>query len=129
MEDNQKKPKSAKAKAQSKEILDVQIVEAKDITVEDVISTEIKKFNLADAKIAELKEKFKDLSISGVQDKDGYKGVSEAIKVVRTYRTGVEKVRKHIKDDYLKTGRAIDEEAKRLTALLEEIEIMFNVKL
>lgn len=124
MEDNQKKPKSAKAKAQSKEkeILDVQIVEAKDITVEDVISTEIKKFNLADAKIAELKEKFKDLKISGVEDKDGYKSVSEAIKIVRTYRTGVEKVRKQIKEDYLKTGRAIDEEAKRLTASLEEIE-------
>ena len=69
MEDNQKKPKSAKAKAQSKEkeVLDVQIVEAKDITVEDVISTEIKKFNLADAKIAELKEQFKDLEISGVE--------------------------------------------------------------
>ena len=124
MEDNQKKPKSAKAKAQSKEkeILDVQIVEAKDITVEDVISTEIKKFNLADAKIAELKEQFKDLEISGVEDKDGYKAVSEAIKIVRTYRTGVEKVRKQIKEDYLKTGRAIDEEAKRLTASLEEIE-------
>ena len=122
MEDNQKKPKSAKAKAQSKEILDVQIVEAKDITVEDVISTEIKKFNLADAKIAELKEQFKDLEISGVEDKDGYKAVSEAIKIVRTYRTGVEKVRKQIKEDYLKTGRAIDAEAKRLTALLEEIE-------
>ena len=124
MEDNQKKPKSAKAKAQSKEkeVLDVQIVEAKDITVEDVISTEIKKFNLADAKIAELKEKFKDLKISGVEDKDGYKSVSEAIKIVRTYRTGVEKVRKQIKEDYLKTGRAIDEEAKRLTASLEEIE-------
>ena len=124
MEDNQKKPKSAKAKAQSKEkeVLDVQIVEAKDITVEDVISTEIKKFNLADAKIAELKEKFKDLKISGVEDKDGYKSVSEAIKIVRTYRTGVEKVRKQIKENYLKTGRAIDEEAKRLTASLEEIE-------
>ena len=122
MEDNQKKPKSAKAKAQSKEVLDVQIVEAKDITVEDVISTEIKKFNLADAKIAELKEQFKDLKISGVKDKDGYKAVSEAIKIVRTYRTGVEKVRKQIKEDYLKTGRAIDEEAKRLTASLEEIE-------
>ena len=124
MEDNQKKPKSAKAKAQSKEkeILDVQIVEAKDITVEDVISTEIKKFNLADAKIAELKEQFKDLEISGVEDKDGYKAVSEAIKIVRTYRTGVEKVRKQIKEDYLKTGRAIDGEAKRLTASLEEIE-------
>ena len=124
MEDNQKKPKSAKAKAQSKEkeVLDVQIVEAKDITVEDVISTEIKKFNLADAKIAELKEQFKDLEISGVEDKDGYKSVSEAIKIVRTYRTGVEKVRKQIKEDYLKTGRAIDEEAKRLTASLEEIE-------
>ena len=124
MEDNQKKPKSAKAKAQSKEkeILDVQIVEAKDITVEDVISTEIKKFNLADAKIAELKEQFKDLEISGVEDKNGYKAVSEAIKIVRTYRTGVEKIRKQIKEDYLKTGRAIDEEAKRLTASLEEIE-------
>ena len=122
MEDNQKKPKTAKSKAQSKEVLDVQIVEAKDITVEDVISTEIKKFNLADAKIAELKEQFKDLKISGVKDKDGYKAVSEAIKIVRTYRTGVEKVRKQIKEDYLKTGRAIDEEAKRLTASLEEIE-------
>ena len=124
MEDNQKKPKTAKAKAQSKEkeILDVQIVEAKDITVEDVISTEIKKFNLADVKIAELKEQFKDLEISGVEDKNGYKAVSEAIKIVRTYRTGVEKVRKQIKEDYLKTGRAIDEEAKRLTASLEEIE-------
>ena len=123
MENNQEKPKSAKAKAQKeKEILDVQIVEAKDITVEDVISTEIKKFNLADAKIAELKEQFKDLEISGVEDKDGYKAVSEAIKIVRTYRTGVEKVRKQIKEDYLKTGRAIDEEAKRLTASIEEIE-------
>ena len=124
MEDNQKKPKSAKAKAQSKEkeVLDVQIVEAKDITVEDVISTEIKKFNLADVKIAELKEQFKDLEISGIEDKNGYKAVSEAIKIVRTYRTGVEKVRKQIKEDYLKTGRAIDEEAKRLTASLEEIE-------
>ena len=124
MEDNQKKPKSAKAKAQSKEkeVLDVQIEEAKDITVEDVISTEIKKFNLADVKIAELKEQFKDLEISGVEDKNGYKAVSEAIKIVRTYRTGVEKVRKQIKEDYLKTGRAIDEEAKRLTASLEEIE-------
>ena len=122
MENNQKKPKASKAKAQEKEILDVQIVEAKDITVEDVISTEIKKFNLADAKIAELKEQFKDIEISGVEDKDGYKAVSEAIKIVRTYRTGVEKVRKQIKEDYLKTGRAIDEEAKRLTASLEEIE-------
>ena len=122
MEDNQKKPKTAKAKAQSKEVLEVQIVEAKDITVEDVISTEIKKFNLADVKIAELKEQFKDLEISGVEDKNGYKAVSEAIKIVRTYRTGVEKVRKQIKEDYLKTGRAIDEEAKRLTASLEEIE-------
>ena len=123
MQENQKKPKSAKAKAQSeKEVLDVQIVEAKDVTVEDVISTEIKKFNLADAKIAELKETFKDLEISGVEDKDGYKAVSEAIKIVRTYRTGVEKVRKQIKEDYLKTGRAIDEEAKRLTASIEEIE-------
>ena len=80
MENNQKKPKSAKAKAQ-KEILDVQIVkDAKDVTVEEVISTEIKKFNLADAKIAELKETFKDLEISGVEDKDGYKAVSEEMK-------------------------------------------------
>ncbi len=130
MGNNQEKPKSAKAKAQSKEkeVLDEQIVEEKDITVEDVISTEIKKFNLADAKIAELKEQFKDLEISGVEDKDGYKAVSEAIKIVRTYRTGVEKVRKQIKEGYLKTGRAIDEEAKRLTALLEEIENLLKDK-
>lgn len=122
MENNQKKtPKMAK-KTQSKEVVDAQIIEAKEVTVEEVISTEIKKFNLADAKIAELKERFKDLEISGVEDKEGYKYVSDAIKIVRTYRTGIEKVRKQIKENYLKTGRAIDEEAKRLTELLEEIE-------
>lgn len=58
----------------------MQIVEAKDITVEDVISTEIKKFNLADAKIAELKEQFKDLEISGVEDKNGYKPFRKQLK-------------------------------------------------
>ena len=124
MEDNQKKPKSAKAKAQSKEkeILDVQIVEAKDITVEDVISTEIKKFNIADAKIAELKEMFKDIEIDGVEDKENYQKAKDALKILQKHRTGVDNKHTELKAFYLQTGRAIDGEKNRLKGLLLEIE-------
>lgn len=114
MGNNQEKPKTAKAKAQSeKEVLDVQIVEAKDITVEDVISTEIKKFNLADAKISELKAMFKDIEINGVEDKENYQKAKDALKILQKHRTGVDKKHTELKAFYLQTGRAIDGEKKQ----------------
>lgn len=91
-------------------------------TVQDTIKNEIRKFNLADSAIAELKKQYGALKIQDANDTKGYKAVTEALAVVRTKRTSVEKKRKELKADYLQTGRAIDAEAARLTVLLEEIE-------
>ena len=105
---------------------DVQVVDATfqnlGESVESRIEFEIQKFNVADATIAELKEKFKDLEISGIDDKKGMKAVNEAIGIVRTLRTGVEAKRKDLKNFYLATGKGIDAEAKRITELLVDVE-------
>ena len=91
-------------------------------SVESRIEFEIQKYGLPEARISELKEKFKDLEIQGIEDKTGMKQVSEALSIVRTLRTSVEKKRKELKDFYLNTGKGIDSEAKRLTELLLEVE-------
>ena len=90
--------------------------------VEDQIKKEIVRFNLADAKINEMKLNYGQLVINGTDDKDGYNKVSEAYAVVKKARTGIENKRKTIKDGYLKVGAAIDFEAKRLTNLLKPLE-------
>lgn len=91
-------------------------------TVQDTIKNEIRKFNLADSAIAELKKQYGGLKIQDANDTKAYKAVTEALAIVRTKRTSVEKKRKELKASYLETGRAIDAEAARLTVLLEEIE-------
>lgn len=92
------------------------------IETQEFLSKEIQKYNLADAKIAKLKEQFKDLKIEGVKDTENYKLVQEAIATVRPLRTVVEKKRKELNEVPLAYKKAVDDEAKRLTALLEEIE-------
>lgn len=92
------------------------------LEAEDITTSEIKKFNLADSRIAQLKKEFGGIRIAGLEDKHGYKTAKEALAVLRPLRTGIEKKRKDLKEDYLRVGRAIDAEAKRLTGLLLEIE-------
>lgn len=75
-----------------------------------------------DAAIAEMRDKYLPLSINGIDDKDGFKAVHEARMVVKNTRIAVEKKRKELKEDALAYGRAVDSEAKRLTAMLEPIE-------
>lgn len=86
------------------------------------ITTELQKFNLSDAAIAEMQQKYMPLKIEGINDKDGYKTVREARLFVKGKRVAVENRRKELKEDYLKIGRAIDGEAKRIFSLLEPIE-------
>lgn len=92
------------------------------LSEKQAIGNELKKFNLADAEIAKLKEQYSILDITGVDDQEGYKKVEEAIKFVTKKISGVEKVRKNIKDFYLKTGKAIDGESNRLKKSLTDIK-------
>ena len=90
--------------------------------IEEIVSQEIAKFNLADAVIAQMKEQYQGIEIKGIDDKAGYKIAKEALSVVKKTRTSVEAKRKELKSDYLEIGRRIDGEAKRLTENILEIE-------
>ena len=89
---------------------------------QDLTSSEIAKFNVTNLFLLELKEKFLPLKINGIDDDAGYSQVKEAKKFVQSKRTEVEKKRKELKDDYLRTGQAIDKEAKRITTEIVIVE-------
>lgn len=86
------------------------------------IENELKKFNITDPAIAELANKYLPLKISGLADKEGYKKVNEARKIVKGYRIDVDKRRKELIAGALEFQRRINGEAKRITALLDPIE-------
>lgn len=98
-----------------------------DAKIEDAVvitdaKTEIAKFNLADAGIAELKKKYKGLKVKDKDDQTGITKVTEAYRDIVKVRTTLEKKRKEVKEPYVKIGKDIDEEAKRLTNLILEVE-------
>lgn len=86
------------------------------------IESELKKFSLTDAAITQMEKEYMPLTVKGIDDKDGYKAVRDARLLVKNHRVEVEKTRKALKADSLAFGRAVDDEAKRITAKLEPIE-------
>lgn len=104
-------------------------IEAKVLTADDIAKNEIQKFNLADAAIDAMKKKYSGLTISGIEDREGYKKVKAAWQIVRGKRLQVEKTHKIIKADYLVVSRAIDGEKNRLVELLEPLESELKTEL
>lgn len=86
------------------------------------IEKELQKFDMPSAVIEKMAEQYLPLKIKDLADKEGYKAVREARLTVKEKRVGVEKRRKELKEDSLKFGKAVDTEARRITALLEPIE-------
>ena len=93
-----------------------------DIMDNEYIDKELTKFNVADAAISQMSTEYMPLEINGVEDIKGFKIVHTALMAVKKKRVAVEKTRKELKADSLKFGRAVDAEAKRITALLAPIE-------
>ena len=83
---------------------------------------QIVKYNITDAAIAEMSASYLNLRIIDINDTDGFRAVHSARMIVKTKRIDVEKMRKDLKADALKYGRAVDAEAARITAQLEPIE-------
>jgi len=79
-------------------------------------------YNVTDATIATMREKFMPLVIESPDDKQGAKRVREARLTVKNHRIAVEKTRKALKEDALRYGQAVDAEARRITAELAPIE-------
>lgn len=89
---------------------------------EDFIQNEIKKFNLADATIAEWKDSYGKLTIAGIEDKETYEVVNNARAFIKKKRIEVEKVGKEMRSDALKFQKAIIAEEKRIVELIDPIE-------
>lgn len=86
------------------------------------MSEQLVNYNITDAAIGEMREKYLRLRIVDLQDKDGAKAVDAARRAVKAKRCEVERLRKGLKADALEWGRKVDSEAKRITEMLLPIE-------
>jgi hypothetical protein len=96
--------------------------EIKVPTFDELVKTELTKFDVVVPKIEELKAQCLPLTINGLDDVDGYKAVSDALKFVVKKRTSIEDKRKELKADSLAYGKAVDARAKEITQMLSPIE-------
>jgi hypothetical protein len=92
-------------------------------TFEIIIEREIAKYDLPAAAIKKLEDEFMPLCVRSLDDEEGYAQVKEALRFMVSKRNEVEDKRKELKADSLKFGRAVDDEAKRLTLMLSPIEL------
>lgn len=85
------------------------------------MTTEIQEYSQTEAALSTLREQYGDATYD-VATTEGMDAAKAARKDVRTYRTGLESMRKQIKAPALATCNLIDSEAKRITAELRKIE-------
>jgi hypothetical protein len=114
----------AKAKKEQEAPFEEGLIETKKEvpTFEQIVTTELTKFDAVTPKIEELSAQFLPLRIANIEDKEGYEEVKKALKVMIGTRTAVEDKRKELKADSLAFGRAVDSRAKEITAMLFPIE-------
>jgi hypothetical protein len=91
-------------------------------TFDELISTELQKYNDIIPKVEELKKEYLPLKITSIDDKEGYELVKNALKFMIGKRHDIEDKRKELKADSLKFGRAVDEKAKEIQAMIAPIE-------
>lgn len=88
----------------------------------DYLKTELAKYNLSDAKIAALKNKYIKLKVKSMEDIDNYMACKSAHQEMKGLRIAIEKKRVELKSSSVAFGKAVDTEAKRLIAGVSEIE-------
>jgi chromosome segregation ATPase len=80
---------------------------------------------IADEEIARWKMEFESLDAS---TSEGYEQVKRAVAVCRKTRSMIEEKRKFLNEEALKHQRTVNAEAKRITALIEEVEEPLKAK-
>lgn len=92
------------------------------------MNLEIDNFNPTVAELHELAEKYKELTIDGLDDKDGYERVHKArMELVRT-RLEITKTGKALRDDANKFAKAVIAKEKELVGLIEPVEKELKAK-
>jgi hypothetical protein len=80
------------------------------------------KYDVTELALQSYREEFLPLIIKGLDDEEGYEKVKQAWLFIRGERVNVEKRRVELKAQSLEYGRAVDSEAKRITAAILEVE-------
>jgi len=86
------------------------------------VTKAIVEYDITNAAIAQMESIYMGLTITDLEDKDEFKAVHDARMVVKGHRVSVDKKRKELKKDALEWCRNVEDEAKRITGLLEPIE-------
>jgi len=84
--------------------------------------TQVVKYSVVEADIANMRSIYMDLVITDLDDKEQFNQVKEARLVVKGKRCAVENERKALKKNALEWGRQVDGKAKEIFELLEPIE-------
>ena len=87
-------------------------------------TVEVAEYTQTNAALAMLREKYS--IVPDANTEEGYALVKTGIKELTTLRTRLEAARKREKEPYLKAGRIIDAEAKRITEELQKLEDPMN---
>jgi hypothetical protein len=91
-----------------------------DVTLEK--ETGLAVLDKREASLIELRDKFKDLKINGVEDREGYKKVSEARKTLKSERVMIVKDAKELRESAVKFQRAVIAREEELIAIIEPLE-------
>lgn len=89
---------------------------------EVLVQQEIKKFDLVVPAIEQIKSDYMPLAIKDLSDKEGYDAVCKGLRFLVSKRTAVEDRRKELKADSISFGKAVDNRAKEITAMLFPVE-------
>lgn len=89
----------------------------------------IEKFSPKKAELITLAEKYKSLTIKGVEDKTGYLQVDTARKDLKKHISGIDKTRKALNEDALTFQRAVNKMAKDLVEIVESTKEDLEKKL
>ena len=87
------------------------------------IQQALAKYKFAESVVAEWQALYGGIRVKDQTDKANADAAHAARMVIKAKRVEIEKTRKELKEDALAYGKAVDAEAKRLTALLEPIEL------
>lgn len=96
--------------------------ESKIPTFDQLVNSELAKYDSVIPKIEELKERYLVLKINSIDDKDGYQQVKDAIRFMVSKRGEIEEKRKELKADSIAFGKAVDARAREITSMITPIE-------
>lgn len=83
---------------------------------------DLEKFNPTKAELQTLVDRYKNLTINGIEDKGGYATVNSARKDLKEKRVAITKLGKQLRDDANKFAKAVISKEKELVAIIEPLE-------